>query len=53
MNDIIRSIEAEQLKAEVQEFHVGDTIKVYGKMKPGENSDLRGNGTEETGRKQP
>lgn len=35
MNDIIRSIEAEQLKAEVQEFHVGDTIKVYGKIKEG------------------
>ena len=28
MNDIIKSIEAEQLKPEVQEFHVGDTVKV-------------------------
>ena len=34
MNDIIKSIEDEQLK-EVTEFHVGDTIKVYGKIKEG------------------
>ena len=35
MNEIIRSIEAEQLKAEVTEFAVGDTVKVYGKIKEG------------------
>ncbi|MCI9380762.1 MAG: 50S ribosomal protein L19 [Dorea sp.] len=35
MNDIIRSIEAEQLKEVVPEFHVGDTVKVYGKIKEG------------------
>ena len=35
MNDIIRSIEAEQLKEVVPEFHVGDTVKVYGKNKEG------------------
>ncbi len=35
MNDIIKSIEAEQLKASVAEFAVGDTIKVYGKIKEG------------------
>ena len=35
MNEIIKSIEAEQLKAEVPEFHVGDTVKVYGKIKEG------------------
>ena len=29
------SIEAEQLKAEVPEFRVGDTVKVYGKIKEG------------------
>ncbi len=34
MNEIIRSIEAEQLK-EVTEFNVGDTVKVYGKIKEG------------------
>ncbi len=35
MNDIIREIEAEQLKENVGEFHVGDTVKVYGKIKEG------------------
>lgn len=34
MSEIIRSIEAEQLK-EVNEFHVGDTVKVYAKIKEG------------------
>ena len=34
MSEIIKSIEAEQLK-EVAEFNVGDTIKVYGKIKEG------------------
>lgn len=35
MNDIIKSIEAAQMKAEVPEFHVGDTVKVYAKIKEG------------------
>ena len=35
MNDIIREIEAEQLKENVGDFHVGDTVKVYGKIKEG------------------
>lgn len=35
MNEIIKSIEAEQLKATVEEFNVGDTVKVYGKIKEG------------------
>ena len=35
MNDIIRKIEAEQLKAEVPQFNVGDTVRVYGKIKEG------------------
>ena len=35
MNDIIREIEAEQLKETVLEFNVGDTVKVYGKIKEG------------------
>ncbi|MGN1168136.1 MAG: 50S ribosomal protein L19 [Lachnospiraceae bacterium] len=34
MNDIIKNIEAEQLK-KVSEFNVGDTVKVYGKIKEG------------------
>lgn len=35
MNDIIKAIEAEQLKAEVPEFRVGDTVKVHAKVKEG------------------
>lgn len=35
MNEIIRSIEAEQLKADVPEFSVGDTVRVYAKVKEG------------------
>ena len=35
MNDIIKSFKAEQLKAEVPQFSVGDTVKVYGKIKEG------------------
>ena len=33
MNDIIKNIETAQLKQEVSEFHVGDTVKVYAKVK--------------------
>ncbi len=35
MNEIIKKIEAEQLKAEPPVFGVGDTVKVYGKIKEG------------------
>lgn len=35
MNDIIKSIEAEQLKENVPQFHVGDTVRVYAKIKEG------------------
>ncbi|MGN1147650.1 MAG: 50S ribosomal protein L19 [Lachnospiraceae bacterium] len=35
MNEIIKSIEAEQLKESVDQFNVGDTVKVYGKIKEG------------------
>ena len=35
MNDIIKNIEAEQLKESVPEFRVGDTVKVYNKIKEG------------------
>ena len=34
-SEIIKNIEAEQLKAEVPAFSVGDTVKVYGKIKEG------------------
>ena len=35
MSDIIREIEAEQLKEKVDDFNVGDTVKVYGRIKEG------------------
>ena len=35
MNDIIKNIEAAQLKEQAPEFRVGDTVKVYGKIKEG------------------
>jgi len=35
MNDIIRSIESEQLKSEVPSFRVGDTVRVHGRIKEG------------------
>ena len=35
MNEIIKNIEAAQLKAEVPAFNVGDTVKVYAKIKEG------------------
>ncbi len=35
MNDIIKSIEDAQLKAEVTPFSVGDTVRVYAKVKEG------------------
>ena len=35
MNEIIRKIEAEQLKKNAPVFNVGDTVKVYGKIKEG------------------
>lgn len=33
--EIIKSIEQEQLKPEVDNFRVGDTVRVYGKIKEG------------------
>jgi large subunit ribosomal protein L19 len=35
MNEIIKAIEAEQLRQDVPEVNVGDTVKVYGKIKEG------------------
>ncbi len=35
MNEIIRGIEAAQLKEEAPQFRVGDTVKVYAKIKEG------------------
>ncbi|MDF2473558.1 MAG: rplS [Lachnospiraceae bacterium] len=35
MNNIIKNIEAAQLKENVAKFNVGDTVKVYAKVKEG------------------
>ena len=35
MNEIIKNIEAAQLKAEVPEFKVGDTVRVHNLIKEG------------------
>ena len=40
-SEIIKNIEAEQLKAEAPQFSVGDTVKVYGKIKEGNLSVFR------------
>ena len=35
MNEIIKKLEAEQMKAEAPEFNTGDTVRVYAKVKEG------------------
>ncbi|WP_027634201.1 50S ribosomal protein L19 [Clostridium hydrogeniformans] len=35
MNELIRAIEAEQLRNDLPSFNVGDTVKVYVKVKEG------------------
>ena len=35
MNEIIKNIETAQMKSELPQFNVGDTVKVYGKIKEG------------------
>lgn len=35
MNNIIKEIEAAQLKSDIADFKVGDTVKVYAKVKEG------------------
>lgn len=35
MNEIIKEIENEQLKADAPELNVGDTVRVHGKIKEG------------------
>ncbi len=41
MNDIIKAIEAEQLKKDVVSFNVGDTVQVYAKVKEGNRERLQ------------
>ena len=40
-NEIIKEIEAAELKAEVPEFAIGDTVKVYAKIKEGEKERIQ------------
>lgn len=35
MNEILRAIEAEQMRNDLPEFHVGDTVKLHVKVKEG------------------
>ena len=35
MNDYIRNLEASQMKESVDEFNVGDTVKVHNRIKEG------------------
>ena len=35
MNELIRQIEAEQLKSDIPQFNVGDTVRVYAKVVEG------------------
>lgn len=41
MNDIIRAVEAEQLKSDVPVLKVGDTLKVYVKVVEGQRERLQ------------
>ena len=41
MNEIIKNIEAAQLKAEAPAFNVGDTVIVYGNIKEGNRERLQ------------
>ena len=48
MNEIIKNIEAAQLKASVPEFAVGDTVKVYNKIIEGTVIKRQNGGARET-----
>ena len=41
MNDIIKKIEDEQLRAENFEFHIGDTVRVHAKVKEGQRERIQ------------
>ena len=41
MNDIIKQIEEEQLRDEVPQFRVGDTVRVHAKIKEGEKERIQ------------
>ena len=48
MQEIIKKIEEEQLKKDITEFRVGDTIRVYGKIKEGNRERIQGGSSRET-----
>ena len=48
MNDIIKNIESAQLKAEVPEFRVGDTVRVHALIFEGTVLKRQGGSTRET-----
>ena len=58
MNEIIRSIEAKQIRSDLPQFNVGDTVKISVKIVEGDNERIqqfqgvviarRGSGIEET-----
>ena len=41
MNDIIKNIEAAQMKETVPSFRVGDTVKVYNKIREGSRESIQ------------
>ena len=41
MSELIKEIEKEQLKASVDDLNVGDTVKVYGKIKEGSHERIQ------------
>ena len=41
MNELIREIEKEQLKANVDEFRVGDAVRVHAKVKEGQRERIQ------------
>ena len=41
MNELIREIEKEQLKSSVDEFRVGDTVRVHAKVKEGQRERIQ------------
>ncbi len=41
MNEIIRSIEAQQLRSDIPEFHIGDTVRVQVKVVEGTRERLQ------------
>ena len=41
MNELIREIEKEQLKSNVDEFRVGDTVRVHAKVKEGQRERIQ------------